>query len=158
MIYFDLDGVVRDLHGAMNWDPTDWDATINGINFFDYIESHPEVLLNAEPTEYFEVIKEYNPLIISAQPNSWRPLTLQWLTKWIPNLNGIIFVHAPNDKFKFVHPSDILIEDYPKFKSYTNVFLIDRPWNKDVKVINRIKTPSELDKILIQYSKRTSAR
>jgi hypothetical protein len=158
MIYFDLDGVIRDLHGALNWKPTKWEETIKGVNFYEYIDSHPEVLLDANPTEYCEIIKQHNPLIISAQPNNWRLLTLQWLVKHVPNLKGIIFTDTPNDKFKHVRPSDFLIEDCPRLKSYSNVILIDRPWNQDVKTLNRIKTPSELDEVLRNYNKRTSTR
>ncbi len=154
MIYFDLDGVIRDLHGAMNWKPTKWDEDVVGVNFYEYITSHLNVLADALPTEYYDIIKQHNPLVLSAQPKEWRPLTLQWITKYLlTTMSGIIFVDAPNDKFKYVHPSDLLIEDCPTLKSYSNVILIDRPWNQEVKVLRRVKTPLELDEVLRKYNK-----
>lgn len=150
-VYFDLDGVIRNLAGHMfTRDPEDWDEPIHGMNFYDYLDSNLHMLEESPKTEYCDVIAQYYPTILSCQPLRWREGTMKWIANNLGGkISGVIFTKHPLDKFHYVSKSDWLVEDYPGFKDYSRIILIDHAYNK--KVLNpamRIKDPEILDRFL----------
>lgn len=145
MLYLDVDGVIRDLQRAVLGElPDQWNCYKYGIDFCSIINNDLSVLLTAEPTEYYEVIKKIHPLrIISCQPKNWRDNTGQWLKKHFGYFE-VLFVESPEDKLDMLYDGDWLVEDYPLFNDYKRIILIDRPYNRDV-AADRVKTPEELE-------------
>ena len=152
-LYFDFDGVIRDLSGAIfGKAPATWTQTIDGLSFYEYVRRNMHVLINAKPTQYRDTIEKYRPTIISHQPNSWRKSTLRWLAWYVSSIEGIIFVDDPNDKFNYVGKDDILVEDSPNFEKYFNIILIDWPYNRTVQhPLARVRTPLELQSAIERF-------
>jgi len=156
MVYFDLDGVIRHLtHGLFEGKIQKWSQPLpNGGDLMEYLHANPEILLTAPPTELFHAIKLVKKIdIITSQPVSWRVNTAKWIHAHFPKeLYDVkyTFVDNADDKLKFLeNDEDLLIEDYPLFKDYSKIILIDAPYNQDVKNPRvRVKTPLALYKIL----------
>lgn len=148
-LLWDLDGVIRDLHSMIkDWNPQYWDDPLpTGESIFDYFKKNPNHLTYAEPTEYYKIIpKEIT--IITCQPEEWRQYTAKWLKVYCPKAN-IIYVDKPEDKFVYLKKDDLIIEDYPKFKDYSQVVLIDRSWNQEVEnPYKRIFYPEQLKQFI----------
>lgn len=157
-IVTDLDGVLRDLNMemVMNYGipyPIIWDWKYNGESMFDYIKKFPSILSNSPKTEYFDIIVKYlgNDLEIwTSQMPEWREYTEKWMKD---NLNTIRYTYSylkPQEKYSILNVLEdyILIEDYPKFKNYDKIILIDRPYNQHVNAKMRVKSPYELEKLL----------
>jgi hypothetical protein len=154
MIYFDLDGVIRDFEQAIWGDKKlrEWDAPCpNGQNVFDYVENNLDVLLTAPPTKYCNVIRKHNPTILSSQPELWRPNTTKWIKKYVPEYKKIIYVSKPEEKLPyFLKTDNWLVDDYPNFKPevYRKIILIDTSFNQNVDCKIRVKYPIILEAVL----------
>lgn len=151
MIYFDLDGVIRNLCGIDRGNWQRWDDRIDGKTVVDYVNSDLSLLYQAPTTEYYPVICELQRInIITCQPESWRPYTMAWIS--IHNERGNIsvqFVSHADEKLALLNEGDLLVEDYPLFEDYSKIVLIDYPYNQNVKgEVARIKTPDELRRFL----------
>jgi hypothetical protein len=148
MIYYDLDGVIRDLQYIGSFKT--WDEPIFGKSFCDYINDNPEVLLNAPETEYFDLILWQAPItILSIQPDNWKARTIRWLEgKHMGFGFTLFFTETSDEKLKWLMKGDYLVEDSPNFSDYSQIILIDRLYNRNVKCDKRVKTPQELAKLL----------
>jgi len=148
MIYWDIDGVLRNQDAiALGSYPDTWYVKVGNQDFMDYISDHLEILEISPPTEYLKVAKEFEPiLIISDQPESWRPYTEKWLQKYI-RVAEIIWA-KPKEKLVHLNAQDWLIEDYPYFEDYSQIILIDRPYNRDAPAKIRVYSPEQLKKYL----------
>lgn len=153
MVFFDLDGVIRDLNMAVSGKHLHkWDGLIKGKTLTETVNNNLNLLFEAPPTEYYPLIKKIareELFIISTQPQSWQPYTNKWLNKYLPNCN-VIYTANSEHKFRYIRNTDLLIEDYPYFKDYHHVVLIERPYNKNVtqECYDRIKNISELGRFL----------
>jgi hypothetical protein len=165
-IYFDLDGILRDLHTGVtgtspykiyNWEWTNDD----GMGFLDVVNNDLSLLLTAKPTKFFKAIMECteNLVILSHQAKEWRSNTTQWIYNNIcipyDKRVNIIYVDSPKEKLNFVeNKHTILIDDYPFFERYTHVFLVCYPYNKHVKTcLGKIKTKQDMYNIINKFNK-----
>jgi hypothetical protein len=152
MIYWDLDGVLRNLQFEIYGSyPNKWDAIagagrFRGLDVFQAVAKDKRILLEAQPTEYLTVARIFEPItILTTQPRDWKPYTRWWVRKW---LNArVIFIDKPEDKLSYLQ-SAFLIEDYPFFRDYSNIILIDRPYNQETNCEMRIKNPKQLLELL----------
>ncbi len=146
-IYFDLDGVARSLLNEQ--DREDWDSEINGLSVDDYINQNLNILVDALPTEYYDVIRKYSPIsFITCQKKLWIPYTEQWLNRYFENFS-VIYTDTSTEKFRYLKYFDYIVEDHPKLDGYyDNVILIDRPYNKNVDCKKRVYCPEDLEKYL----------
>jgi hypothetical protein len=152
MIYYDLDGVLRCLSTAAgNGVPGEWNEKINGRNLIDIINDDHRLLETAPDTQYCSTVKQFCPIqILSHQNNEWVPHTIYWLLKHF-SWNEFAFynVTCPEEKLEILKDGDYLIEDYPFFKDYSKVALIDWAYNKDVDAI-RFTEPRQLKEFIEQ--------
>jgi hypothetical protein len=147
MIYFDLHGVISDLSTAVfGFKPVSWNYKIDGENLIDKVESDLNLLESCAPTEYYDIISELQFIfILSAQPEHWRVKSDNWLfNHFVPERVFRRYVNSPQEKLAILKPGDMLVEDFPFFKDYSQIILIDRPYNQNVKTDRRVKTPAEL--------------
>jgi hypothetical protein len=148
MIFFDLDGVLRNLCGLHCSAAAVWDAQIDGMGVRDYVDKHPQSLVDSEPTPYLSVVKACGSWInvISCQPAVWRPFTYKWLERHLGGVNwNVLFTDDSGDeKFRHMGNHDLIVEDYPFFTSYDQVILIDYPYNQKAKAPIRVNAPEQL--------------
>jgi hypothetical protein len=147
MIYFDIDGVTRDLCSIVfpNDPFVDWDQQNDqGEGFVDIVNKNPSLCKISPPTEYLHVIKSVSiPHFLTIQPPSWRKYTIEWLDYHVGRYDVQFLDHTEN-KLNFLQPRDLLVEDYPLFGDYSQVILIDRLYNRNVICARRVKTPIQL--------------
>lgn len=158
-IYFDLDGVIRDLSGYVGGgEPDNWqDPMPNGRRLMEYVEANLECLYECPATKYYYIIRRLPFVrILTCQPEAWRSYTVCWIQEHFEwGRYDIDFVDHADEKLKMLLPGDILIEDYPMFKDYSQIALIDYQYNRNVEgEIIRIREPEELDAFL--YMQRSS--
>jgi hypothetical protein len=152
-IKFDLDGVCREIHKPLeilySFKIKHWSFIYKGKDFWDMINEHSEIWLNALPTEYYDIIKKQENLEFwSVQKTEYKADTIKWLDKYFPKYK-IRFFKNFEQKEKAVYKNNIiLIDDFPNFSNYKNIILIDRTYNKNTKANVRIKTPEKLQKYL----------
>jgi hypothetical protein len=155
-IFFDLDGVIRNLCGLHCDKTKSWDTKIKGLGVCEYVNQDLEKILKSKPTPYFDVINRLQEItIISQQPNHWRSWSDKWIEKYFGNKKvTIIYTSECGDyKLNFLKSDDILIEDYPFFSSYKQVILIDYPYNRNVTCSDfmRINNPEQLSRFMEKY-------
>jgi len=161
-IVFDIDGVVRDLMGIIKErygclrPVKNWVWHHKGKTIFDYVREDYSVLINAKPTKYCDIIQKYgnnNHIEFwSAQPDDWQVHTEKWIKKYFKNFSIKYFKH--HEKFRTLcrKKDVVLVEDYPMFKDYSKIILIDWKYNRHVKnPIARISTVDQLRKIFHKY-------
>lgn len=154
-IYFDLDGVIRDLHQAVLGKPADteenWFCYKDGVDYCSIIDNNKKLLLDAPPTRYYSVVKSLPFIsIVTCQPEPWRQFTCSWIYKYFdPFRCKVNFVNHGSEKLALLSENDLLIEDYPLFTDYGKIVLIEYPYNKNVTgCYARINSPDGLDKFL----------
>lgn len=157
MMIFDLDGVIRDLHQSVMGFPAErqdnWHCRkMQGVDYCSIVNNDLSLLYEAPPTKYYPVIKKLHRVnILTCQPESWRPLTAAWIYQHF-NFDQVscVFVDKTEEKFDHIGSGDILVEDYPLFKDYSRIALIEYPYNKHVTgEFARIRTVEEL-KVLVE--------
>lgn len=157
MLYFDLDGVIRNLNTPVyGSDPDFYGQPINGKNFIDYVnDGRIDILTKAPMTEFAEIIismhKKYNQTlnIYTYQIPSWRPSTTSWI---LDNLKGIgksvKFANTAAEKPNHLKKDDTLVEDFPYFNDYSQIVLINHKYNTGTPVKTRINTPKDMELFL----------
>jgi hypothetical protein len=163
-IFFDLDGVLRDLSKGMGFEPQTWNEKHpeTGQTVMEILNGDLTILRDAPPMSYLSRILEMSELrkikIATVQDLPWRPYTEEWIRKYIPNAEIIWFVNG-EDKLEFCtgECKGILVEDSPNLSDYTNVILIDHPYNRNIpfkswgKVHVRVHNPDQLIKELWKW-------
>jgi len=161
MIYWDIDGVLRDLSKIVwGFDPDDWNyKSPERLSIFDIIRMNPMLLVEAPAGKYIDVArKQKELLILSAQLPHWRTLTEMWISTHLKDVPVYItFVDNSQEKLKYLKDGDYLIDDCPLFPDYSKIILVDRKYNRNVNAPIRVKTPKELEEILNEL-KRTTAK
>jgi hypothetical protein len=147
-IYFDIDGVLRDLCGAVGIEPEKYSCTIQGEAFTEYFNRNKHLLRLAKPTPYLEVAKAFHKYIgisiLTNQPHDWRPYTLQWLYEYFGKPRPAMTYAEDDLKQAYLNDDSILIEDNPKFALLPQVILIAQPYNRFIKCTERVGTPEAL--------------
>lgn len=146
-IVWDLDGVLRDLNGYLarvykGGYPKTWEHKFaNGLGVVQCVEQDKNVLMNAPPTAYLKVAREYcrEVEVWTSQPFSWRASTDAWCREYLPK-GSIIHYLSPKEKERRLYKDafTVLVEDSPNFKNYDKILLIDRPYNKEIQTAFRI--------------------
>lgn len=155
---FDLDGVLRNLAGyvARKYNapyPTSWEHLYAGKGIIDRIKEEISCLVDAPPTTYIQLVwnKIYNPEIWTNQPKEWRKLTQFWISTYMGNGCKVRFL-TPDEKEERLKKlkNTYLVEDYPYFKNYDRIILIDQPYNQHIKGTNIVRAynPYHLGQIL----------
>lgn len=153
-IYFDLDGVLRDLcagisnHRGYPYDPQSWNEYCGrGLTLCEYIDLHKSILLDAPATEYLSTIVEMvqSPEILTCQPLPWIPYTRFWIERNIPGAT-VRWCCCPEEKLDILERENaVIVEDYPFFKDNSRIIMIDRPYNRHVEgCYARVTTPKAL--------------
>jgi hypothetical protein len=147
MVYWDLDGCLRDLVSACTYDPQEWDTICHGMTLIEYVNQNLELLTSATPTEYLPIVADKEITILTVQPLNWIPYTRLWIEKHLPFANTVWCDHF-EDKFRCLDDGDLLVEDYPRFKDNSRIIMIDRSYNRVIQSHIRVRTPAELKLVL----------
>lgn len=146
MIYCDIDGVIRDLMWYLPSRPKKWE---DGNIIYKIVKDNPNILWQALQTKYYPVILKHinHIMFLSHQPNDeWKLGTTHWLRRYFESF-GVIYVDTAEEKMRYAE-NNFLIEDYPFFKDYSKIILIDHKYNQNVNPFMRVKKPEELDCII----------
>jgi len=147
MIYFDLDGVIRDLCKVTPYYPQKWDSTFGGLTLVEYFNKYKHLLIEAPATEYFSTIEKYfaeEITIITSQQKGWEIFAEKWLEIYF--IDTKVNIIYDTEKLYLLKNNDFLVEDYPKYNDYSQIVLIDRPYNREVvSPYLRIHSPQELE-------------
>jgi len=159
MLYFDCDGVLRDLFTyTMGIEQKDWNEKVNGKDFFETIEEDRTILNKCHETQYLPIIVSMCPEvnILSSQPVQWREYTNKWIDDKIKPFCkcNIQYVSKPFEKMKHLKDGDMLVEDYPFFEDYSKIVLIDHLYNRKLEKaknepIIRINDKDQMRKFLV---------
>jgi hypothetical protein len=144
MIYWDLDGVLRNLHEAVyGKTPDTWDCDI-----VKRVNHNLKPLLTAKPSEFYPLVKDTEITILTHQQPMWRSYTERWIAKWLPKAK-VIYVNAPEEKLTYLKDGDYLVEDNPKLTDYSKIILIMKPYNKHIfSAVYNARTCEDLQGIL----------
>ena len=159
-VYIDVDNVIRDLESAVFGKPAEkWYNKVGDIHFVEYVTANKEKVLTDTPEcEYCEALQKWLKVVdpiglafLSCQPDEWQPYTEKWLKKRFPGMI-YIFTKKPEDKLLVVDSQDgILIDDYPLYKDYSRIAIVDRLYNQNIKSACRIKGPMDFVLLLAKY-------
>ncbi len=160
-IVFDLDGVLRDLHGYLINKvglpyPEQWHFLYNGKNIFEIVkDDYYHSLVYSPGTEYFSVIQEYSPLELwTCQPPTWRPYTEMWIRENLGSPTKRYLTTEEKREYLDYRKDTYLVEDSPNFSNYDRIILIDKPYNKHIKCELRIHSPKGLEYIINYITKK----
>lgn len=168
-IWWDLDGVIRDLSGAIFKEPIKkWDQLIEGkYEFYPYVAEHMEVIENAPTTEYYETIYSYyrngfkdtrKMNILTHQPMDWRSRTEKWIKKYLSEASyEITYVNSSAEKLTHIGDG-VLFDDHPQLVGTPHVITIDALYNRpDVDGCCRVTNGVQLRSILdILFNPKTT--
>jgi len=152
-IVFDLDGVLRNLQAGLNKEfgiPhfKEWFWLWEGEDIFYWVKhSDYRILTDSPPTKYLDVVKRNIDKVFlwTCQPEDWKKHTIQWVEKYL-NYAFYLFLDTEGKRELLDTLKDVwLVEDSPNFSNYDRIILIDRPYNRHIKVKYRIKKPKELE-------------
>jgi len=168
-IYWDIDGVLRDLSGTLPkkvQGQLDYSENVSKESWHNggkllkkYLT--PRSILKAKSLPYIKAAKYFafdHPLrILSCQNKKWIEPTVKWLYNHLDFANGIDinFVKANEDKISLIEKEKgFLIDDYPFFKDYSRVIVVDYAYNrKVVGEFARVKSIGQLKRVLISAEK-----
>lgn len=154
-LYFDLDGVIRELNQhILGHQPNEWEG-LDGNLLVYTIHKNPKILLETTPTEYYHTILRAShayhfPIhILSHQPKQWQPYTTAWIKTYLQPFTDIKTIYTESSAEKRTYIDDAksyLIEDCPTIADHPRVVLLDKPYNRDVvATYRRIYDPQELE-------------
>ena len=160
MIYFDLDGVIRDISVVLfGGDPKEWGSKVkSGENVPDFIDNNLNVLVEAPVTDFYRFRDYEIGCILSCQPVRWRFYTDQWIDKFCPGVD-VHYVKKPEDKLSILKNGDFLVEDYPFFSDYSKIVLVRRLYN--INIVNpfaEARTWMELNEIIGELQELEKAK
>jgi len=151
LLYWDLDGVLRILGShVLGYEPENWHDTYNGKTIIEIVNEHPELCMTCPESEYLPIIHEKldNITILTNQIDDWIPFTEIWLRHHIKIPYDVVYTKSSEHKLSFLKNSDILVEDFPGFKSYNNIALITRHYNEHLNVPCRISSLIDLRRLI----------
>jgi len=145
---WDLDGVLRDIHGAIDFEPFTWNQyPRHGLTLIECVNLNLDVLAEAKPTEFYPLARGKNITILTCQPINWIPYTKIWIDRYLPQ-SVIKYCQHPLEKLDYLTNGLLLIEDYPLFPDNSKIIMVDKPYNYEAKgCFARVKTPQELQEL-----------
>lgn len=156
MIYWDVDGVLRNLTGLV-WgeDPEHWDTlSPSNEDIFDILKKHPEYYLDAKAFKNVQVAKDYEAhhgsitFLTHQKSEKAQKYTSLWLASHFKNFN-INFVDSMLDKESYLEHG-FLIDDCPLFKDYSKIILVHHRYNKHIQAPMRVFTWRDLETCLLK--------
>ena len=163
---FDVDGVVRNLYLYLRtkyfFPPiTSWNFVYRGMGITEWLDYDDlKVLEYAPRTTYFSAIKKLvkKPEFWTAQPTDRaKEITYNWLKRNFSDFD-ICFL-SPEEKQEALKKNKniVLVEDYPKFKSYDRIILVDNLYNKRIQTKYKVYNKKQLEHYIKKVSNENRA-
>jgi len=144
-VYFDVDGVLRDLTSYFNLSDNEWDEKINGKSIMDVISSDFSCLEKMPETAYLKIVQQFThaPHIITTQiEQPAKHATAKWLAKRFV-LPQVKFTESSVEKAALLNEDDRIFDDHPKFPESNKLIIIGHGYNR-TKPGFRINTVADL--------------
>jgi len=132
MIYFDIDGVIRNLDVTFEDDFSTWESFTD--KHMHMIYDNPKKHLEDAPVflqmkAFIDTFHDTFPIVfLTCSDISLRIYTERFIQKHFP-FAYIEFFDKPEDKLKHISEEDFLVDDYPYY-SDDRVILVEREYNK----------------------------
>jgi hypothetical protein len=148
---WDLDGVLKRLDiGALGREARTWDDTENGMDIVQHVNANLDILLYAPESEYLRPIDNLyresgqTLRILTSQREHWKLYKERWLADNLTCDWEVEYSQGIQNKLRHMGADEYLIDDYPYFKNWNQILLVDRPYNRHVEVSVRICSPDRL--------------
>lgn len=130
MIYFDIDGVIRNLHSVFKKDFKKWED-FTEIHY-GQIERDPQRFFQDAP--HFEEMRKLISNIdvkvfLTSSPEKYEIYTRKFILNLFKDAK-VIFSGDQTSKLSYLGPDDFLVDDYPYYND-PRVILVEREYNKD---------------------------
>ena len=150
-VYFDVDGVLRDVIGYFGVPDDDWDVQVNGKTIFQEIGDDFACLEKMPPTEFVPVIKKFtdSPHVISTQiqPEA-QTATTKWLSKHFKGAQPTyVGEGGSQEKNSLLNENDRIFDDHPQFPESNKLIVLGHGYNEH-KSGFRVNTPDEIEAVL----------
>jgi hypothetical protein len=134
-VYFDVDGVLRDIVGYFGTPDDDWGVKVDGKTIYEKITEDFSCLEKMPAMDFLKTVKKFTdtPNIISTQiEDEAREYTKKWLLKYFKGAN-MIFVGEGSSKEKDVilKANDRIFDDHPKFPSSNKLIIVGHGYNAE---------------------------
>ena len=156
-LVFDLDSVLRDLGKylieTLNFPKQkNWTWKYKNRDLYWWIKKdNYNAILKSPPTQYVKIVKKHIrvPEIWTCQPEEWIPYTERWLNRHIGKCR-VAYLNTIEKRKKLDEQKNVLlVEDCPLFSNYERIVLIDKPYNRKIKVDYRIMDNKDFERLLI---------
>jgi hypothetical protein len=148
-VYFDVDGVLRDMTSYFGLSDDLWDQKKDGQSVYDLITSDFSSLEKMKPLPYLKTVKAFTrvPNIMTRQiePES-QYFTGQWLLKYFDKFR-VIYVEDKNTKINYLRDNDRLFDDHPNFLRTNKLITVGHGYNKNRPTF-RVESPAEMEAAL----------
>lgn len=147
-VYFDVDGVLRNITGYFGVPDNDWDIQVDGKTIYDMILADFSCLEKMKSTEYVPVVQKFtkSPYIISTQiEQPAKVATAKWLADRFA-LPQATFVGEGSsaEKVKLLAEDDRIFDDHPKFPESNKLIIVGHGYNRN-KPGFRVNTVAEME-------------
>jgi len=168
-IAIDIDGVLADMHNPI-FETLKLNYTGDDVKVWDFFEElkvdrqafwdaykriwseqyHLIPLIEKDaPTTVTKLREKFEVHIVTSRPKETHSGTISWLKYRGITYDKIILLPPLTDKTEYIVDYLFLVDDNPNLASRSNkVILYDRPWNRGVSGVRRIRSLQELLEIV----------
>ena len=150
-VYFDVDGVLRDIVKYLGTTDNEWDVRVNGKSIMDIITADFSCLKKMPDTQFVPVVRAFTqePNICSSQIE---PLAQKYTTEWLQERfrnPQITYVGkgSYSEKEAVLNENDRIFDDHPKFPENNKLIVVGHGYNAQKKGF-RVETPDEMEAVL----------
>jgi len=145
-VYFDVDGVLRDIVKYFGTSGNSWDEMVNGMTIYEAITKDFSCLDKMEDMQFVPTVQKFSksPHILTCQlePEA-KMYTAMWLSRRFA-LPQVKFVNSSAEKATLLNPDDRIFDDHPKFPESNKLIIVGHLYNNS-KPGFRINTIAELE-------------
>ena len=150
-VYFDVDGVLRDVIGYFGVPDDDWDVKVDDKTIFQEIGKDFACLEKMPPTDFVPVVQKFTkmPYISSTQIESEaKEATTKWIKNYFKNAY-LTYVGKGGSKEKeaVMNENDRIFDDHPQFPESNKLIILGHGYNEH-KSGFRVNTPDEMEAVL----------
>jgi len=150
-VFFDVDGVLRDIVGYFGTSDDSWDVKVDGKTICEKITEDFSVLADMPPMDFVKVVKDFThtPFIMSSQQEpEAQKFTNLWLKKYFGAASGVYVTEGSyRTKDSLLKENDRIFDDHPKFPESNKLIIVSHGYNEHKQGL-RVNTPFEMEAVL----------
>jgi len=147
-VYFDVDGVLRDIVAYYDTDDDSWGSLVAGKSIYELITEDFSQLEEMPDTVFVPSVQQFtdSPYILSTQIElPAQDATMRWLARRFASPHAIFVGEGSyNSKNMILEKNDRIFDDHPKFPESNKLIIVGHGYNKD-KPGFRVDTVAEME-------------